>query len=268
MTSTADILRFLQIEKHPPSLAFLDELVAAYTRYVPWESAFRIAKRAATPVTADCPRWPAEFWRDAQQRGGGGTCFESNYAFFWLLQKLDFEGYLTINDMHESRGCHTAIVIRLGDERWLVDVGYPLYLPVPLDAEQTTRRETPFHTYTVIPQPGDRFEIQWDRHPKPYTFTLIDRPISDADYRAATTADYEPSGHFLAVIIIHRVIDGRVWRLNGRAVPHLLESFPALGDLQPATLEPLDVADAPARLSRLFGMDQNVLQRAFDSLTK
>lgn len=268
MTSTTEILRFLQIEQQPPSLAFLDALVTGYTRRVPWESAFRIAKRAATPVTADCPRWPDEFWRDAQKRGGGGTCFESNYAFFWLLQKLGFDGYLTINDMHESRGCHTAIVIRLGDERWLVDVGYPLYLPMPLDAGKTTQRRTPFHTYTATPLPGNRFEIQRDRHPKPYTFTLIDRPIPDADYRVATTADYEPTGHFLAEVIVHRVIDGRVWRFNGRAVPHLLESFPALGDPQPASLEEIDVTDAPTRLSLLFGMEQNVLQRAFDSLTK
>ena len=93
--TTDRILRFLQIRQQPTTLAFLDELVTAYTRRVPWESAFRIAKRATTPVTADCPRWPAEFWKDAQERGGGGTCFESNYAFFWLLQRLGFDGYLT-----------------------------------------------------------------------------------------------------------------------------------------------------------------------------
>ncbi|MBX3052607.1 MAG: arylamine N-acetyltransferase [Caldilineaceae bacterium] len=266
MTTTAKILRFLQVEQQPPSPAFLDVLVAAYTQRVPWESAFRIAKRATTPVTADCPRWPAEFWHDAQTRGGGGTCFESNYAFFWLLQKLGFDGYLTINDMHESRGCHTAIVIRLGDERWLVDAGYPLYLPVPLVEGQTTQRRTPFHTYTVIPQPGNCYEIQRDHHPKPYTFTLIDRPIPDEEYRAATTADYEPSGHFLREVIVHRVIDGCVWRFNGRTDPYLLESFPALDDPQTATLESIGVADAPTRLARLFGMDQSVLQRAFESL--
>ena len=266
MATTDEILHFLQIEQQPPSLAFLDALLTAYTRHVPWESAFRIAKRSATPITAECPRWPQEFWADAQERGGGGTCFESNYAFFYLLQKLGFDGYLTVNDMGESRGCHTAIVIRLGDERWLVDVGYPLYLPVPLVDGRTTQRQTPFHTYTVTPLPDNRFEIQRDRHPKLYTFTLIDQPIPDDAYRAATTADYALGGHFLREVIVHRVIDGRVWRFNGRADPPLLESFPALGDPQPATLEPLYVEDAPTRLARLFGMEPDVLQRAFDSL--
>ncbi|MBI3957473.1 MAG: arylamine N-acetyltransferase [Chloroflexi bacterium] len=268
MTATHSILRFLKIKQQPPSPAFLDALVTAYTRHVPWESAFRIAKRAATPVTAECPRWPVEFWADALERGGGGTCFESNYAFFRLLRELGFDGYLTVNDMGESRGCHTAIVVCLGDQRWLVDAGYPLYLPVPLAAGQTTHRQTPFHTYTVTPQPDYRFEIQRDRHPKPYTFTLIDRPVPDDDYRAATTADYAPDGHFLTEVIVHKVIDDRVWRLNGRVDPPLLESFPALGDPQPATCEPLPTPDAPARLARLFGMEQGVLQRAFDWLAE
>lgn len=261
-----EILRFLQVERQEPGPAFLDGLLTAYTRRVPWESAFRIAKRAATPVTADCPRWPPEFWRDARERGGGGTCFESNYAFFHLLQALGFDGYLTVNDMGESRGCHTAIVTRLGDERRLVDVGYPLYLSLPLSPGQTTQRATPFHTYTATPQPGNRYEIQRDRHPKPYVFTLIDRPVSDADYRAATTADYEPTGHFLKEVIVHRVIDGRLWRFNGRARPHLLESFPALGDPRPASAEELPASAAPARLAQLFGMAEATLARAFGAL--
>lgn len=263
MSSVDEILRYLRVEQREPGPLFLDELVTAYTQRVPWESAFRIAKRAATADTAACPRWPEEFWRDAMERGGGGTCFESNYAFFDLLRALGFDGYLTVNDMGASRGCHTAIVINLNSQRRLVDVGYPLYLPVPLAAAQATRRTTPFHTYTVTPQPDSRYEIQRDRHPKPYVFTLVDQPVSDADYRAALTADYAPTGHFLREVIVHRVIDGRVWRFNGRAVPHLLESFPAAGDPRPATVEELPAADAPPRLAELFGMEEGVLRAAF-----
>ena len=268
MTSTADILRFLELEQQPPSRAFLDALVTAYTCHVPWESASRIAKRAATAETAACPRWPQELWRAALERGEGGTCFESNYAFFHLLQELGFEGYLTVNDMAEVCACHTAIVVRLKKERWLVDVGYPLYLPVPFEAGRTTRRQTPFHTYTVTPRPDSRYEIRRDRHPAAYVFTLIDRPVADEDYRAATTADYEVDGHFLAEVIVHKVIHGRVWRFNGRADPPLLESFPAQDDPRPPTAEPLSIQEAPARLARLFGMEKRVLQCAFDGLAQ
>ncbi len=127
------VLAHLGVDAGRPTLALVDALVEAYTRTVPWESAFRIVKRARTQNTRDCPRWPEEFWQDAIERGGGGTCFESNYAFFALLRAIGYEGYLTINNMATKVGCHTAIVLKLEGKPWLVDVGLPLFSPLPLD---------------------------------------------------------------------------------------------------------------------------------------
>lgn len=242
------------------SLDLLDRLVAAYTRCVPWESAFRIAKRVNTVRIEECPRWPDEFWQDAMARGGGGTCFESNYAFFALLRGLGYEGYLTINDMNEMCGCHTAIVLTLDGQRWLVDVGLPIYAPAPLDPAQPASRASQFHTYTTTPLGGDRYQITRDRHGNPYMFTLIDRPVADADYRAATTADYEASGHFLAEVIITKVIDDTIWRFNGRQQPPALESFG-----ETATSQPLPASMAEV-LSLHFGMDRETLRRALGAV--
>lgn len=257
---SAQILRRWGVNATTPTPELLDQLVTAYTRHVPWESVFRIAKRAATAQTVDCARWPDEFWADALDRGGGGTCFESNYAFFSLLRTLGYQGYLTINNMGDACGCHTAIVLYSDGQRWLVDVGIPLYTPIPLQTGSVTRRESPFHTYTIVPQGDHVFEIRRDRHPRPTIFSLIDQPVTDADYRAAIARDYEPDGHFLREIIITKVIDGHVWRFNGRAQPPLLESFGA----QNSSI-PLESAISQ-RLSRRFGMDQRILDRALSAL--
>ncbi|MCA9956361.1 MAG: arylamine N-acetyltransferase, partial [Anaerolineales bacterium] len=120
---TAQVLAFLKVEASRPTLPALEKLLAAYYCTVPWESIFRIVQRAEDPS----PRWPEQFWREAMTQGAGGTCFESNYAFFALLQTLGYDGYLTINNMGESIGCHTAVVIVLDGQKWLVDVGIPLY---------------------------------------------------------------------------------------------------------------------------------------------
>jgi arylamine N-acetyltransferase len=87
---TTAVLAYLNAPKAVPSLQHLEHLLDSYTRTVPWESAFRIVKRQKTVETGTCPRWPEEFWEDAMTRGGGGTCFESNLAFFSLLRALDF----------------------------------------------------------------------------------------------------------------------------------------------------------------------------------
>lgn len=115
---TSGILTFLNVKAAAPTLFVLEKLLAAYYCTVPWESVFRIVRRAETAVPS--PRWPNQFWQEAMTCGSGGTCFESNYAFFALLQTLGYEGYLTINNMGSSIGCHTAIVVVLDGQKWLV----------------------------------------------------------------------------------------------------------------------------------------------------
>src|SRR5687767_6647830 len=91
-----DILAYLDVRMMEPDTEFLDTLIAAYVRTVPWESASRIIRRENTAETVKCPRWSETFWQDAMHYGTGGTCFESNYAFLRLLQGLGYEGYFTV----------------------------------------------------------------------------------------------------------------------------------------------------------------------------
>lgn len=220
------ILDYLElVPADDPGLSFLEELITAYTRRVPWESAFRIVKRGNTSSLADCPRWPDEFWTDAMEKGGGGTCFESNYAFLALLTGLGYRGYLTINNMGDSVGCHAAIVLKIGGYQWLADVGLPVYTPLPVNTHEITYCSSRFHRYTVMPEGAMRFRIDRDRHPLPTCYTLINRPVSDAQFRQATMNDYGPEGHFLDQVIVTKVIGEHVWRFNSGERPYHLERF-------------------------------------------
>jgi arylamine N-acetyltransferase len=241
----------------PPTLDLLDALIAAYTRSVPWESAFRIAKSTRTPDAENCPRWPDEFWDDALARGGGGTCFESNYAFFSLLRALGYEGYLTINNMDQVVGCHAAIMLRVNGRRWLVDAGLPLYVPLPIDPSTTTQRPSPFHTYTVRPDGKGRYQIERTQHLKRNCYTLIDTPVPNAAYRAATTADYGVEGFFLHRVIVYKVVRGQVWRFNSAETPLHLESFQD----GKRTDHPLD-GDVAQVVAGHFGMDVTTVRAA------
>jgi len=216
----------LGLASSPPTLAYLEALLLAYVQTVPWESAFRLARRAQWGTnTAVCPRWPSEFWQDNLERGGGGTCFESNYAFFSLLRALGYEGYLTINNMGETVGCHTAVVVQVEGRHWLADAGFPLYAPLLIDAEKPTIRTTRWQQYTVRPDGRARYQIERAPHPKFNAFTLIDQPVSDTAYRAATTADYGENGLFLDRVIIQKVVNGRPYRYNSAESVDQMESF-------------------------------------------
>jgi hypothetical protein len=241
-----------------PSLTFLDQLMAAYCRTVPWESAFRIVRRAMVADTADCPRWPAQFWQEHLTMGAGGTCFESNYAYLCLLQALGFQGYLTINNMGDSIGCHSAIVVLLDGQKWLVDAGLPIFASLPLSPQGVMHRTSQFMHYRVRPDGQNRYQVERWPHPRYNAFTLIDAPIAEAAYRARTTADYSESGLFLDAVIINKVINGFAWNFNMRERPWQLYQFDwgVRREFQPEG----EVATAVAHH---FGLDEATVQQAF-----
>jgi hypothetical protein len=254
---TRDVLHFLGIENPAPTLESLDSLLHAYTRRVPWESAFRIAKRVRTSETMDCARWPEEFWRDAMERGGGGTCFESNYAFFSLLRALGFEGYLTINNMGETVGCHTAIILHINGEKWLADVGMPFYVALPVRDGEISGRDSEFVSYTLTPDGANRYHIQRQPHPSPNAFTLIDRPVDDASYRIATTRDYLPGGYFLDRVVVNKIVNERQWRFNSADLPLRLEEF-----VDGQKIDHFIEGDPARVIGEHFGMDVDTIRTA------
>jgi arylamine N-acetyltransferase len=258
---TGDVLRYLGVEAGAPSIVHLDTLLTAYTRTVPWESAFRIAKRARTNDTADCPRWPNEFWRDAIDKGGGGTCFESNYAFFSLLRALGYEGYLTVNNMLPKIGCHTAIRLNIADRSWLADVGLPIYAALPIEANGITQRASPFHTYTVRPDGEHEYQIERDQHQKTNCFTLVDRAVAENDYRQATTDDYGANGLFLNRVIVNKIIDGRQWRFTSDERPLHFEVFE-----DGRRIDHIITGDVAEAVAQRFGMDAETLRAALDAV--
>jgi len=224
-TQTQSVLKYLRLETAPPALPFLTALLNAYVRTVPWESASRMVRRARVHEAEQYPRWPEEFWDGAMTHGLGGTCFESNYAFLALLSSLGFHGSLTINDMNEHIGCHTATVIELDGAQWLADAGFPVHVPLQLSPTQQTKSESRWMTYSAQPLPNNVFVIERPAHPSPYCFTVHNTPVADADYRAATLRDYGPSGLFLREVIINKVIDDQLWRFSSRDPQPNLHTF-------------------------------------------
>ena len=240
----------------------LRRLLDSYTRIVPWESASRIVRRANHESQDDCPVIAEAFWESALDRGTGGTCYESNYAFYSLLRRLGYNGYLTINDMGTTIGCHSAIIIWLDGHKHLVDVGFPLHAVLPLPIRETVEVEGQFFHYRVIAGDANRYTIWRHPHPRGLVFTLVDVPVSDADYRAITVHDYRrDGGQFLNEIVIHKVINEQLWRFNSDDLPWHVQVF-VDGKRQNQDLD----GDVAGRLSSTFGVDRDIVARAMRAL--
>ena len=252
------VLKQLNCPETKPTVQYLDRLMVAYTETVPWETAFRMVRRDEIAETAVCPRWPKQFWQDNIERGGGGTCFESNYAFFALLQSLGFEGYLTINNMGESIGCHTAIVIILDGQKWLVDAGLPVFAPIPISANGRMIRTTPFMCFSIRPDGENIYQVERWPHPQQNAFTFIDQPIDEETYRRATIADYDQNGLFLDRVIINKIIEGVAYRFNMWEYPWAINQFGW------GTRTDIALGDEPeTAVAQHFGLDEAIVCKAF-----
>lgn len=257
------VLTWLDVPPAACTREWLDALLAAYVQRVPWESASRIARRASLTADDDPVRWPAAFWQSAMAQGLGGTCFESNLAMSALLAALDIGATFTINDRPPTAACHSALVVSAGDERLVVDAGFPLHAAVPLPRRPGETRETHtrWGTYSAHAAPAaGRFLIGQRPHPVPLAFELIARPVPLPAYVAATRADYGPGGLFLDRVVIKKIVDGASWRFASGERPWTLEHF-RQGRRQSVPL-PTAIDATAAALSHHFGMDEDVLARA------
>ena len=225
-----DILDYLTCPAKLPTLRYINRLVYSYIRKVPWESVSRIVKRSTTLELQDCPRWPAEFWSEAIEHGFGGTCFESSLAFYSLLMNLGYEGYLTVNDMGDSRVCHAAIVIFLGGNKYLIDITIPLHSAVLIDPNRVIRRRTALQDYTIRPVQENKYEVQRSHHAHRYAFTLLDIPVGLPEYRTIMEDDYNSeTGRFLKNVVIVKVVGNKTWRFFDGNKPYRLENFNRFG---------------------------------------
>jgi arylamine N-acetyltransferase len=212
-------------------------------------------------VLEGCPRWPEEFWRDHLAGGWGGTCFESNYALMEVLRALGYDAAFTINDMDESVGCHSALVVRLHRAEWLVDVGIPVFAPILVDPATTTSAESAFHTYALEPRGVGEYRLTRDRHPRPYVYDLRADPVSESTYRAAVERDYDlRSGLFLDRVVINKVIGGIQQRFSSLDSPLCIQSFRS----GVGTDEELG-EDPAAELAARFGLETTTLRVALET---
>lgn len=261
---TGQVLTYLDCPPHTPTLRYLNRLIQAYIRRVPFESVSRIVKRHSTPLTANCPRLPQEFWRDAMQHGFGGTCFESSFAFYHLLTALGYKGYLTVNDMGEKRGCHAAIVVLLNGRKYLVDITIPVHVAIQINPRKATRRQTFCHDFTIRPVGKNKYAVMRSHHPKKIAFTLIDVPVSISDYRAILERDYTETGNFLKSVVMNKVIDDKTTRFFSDEKPYRLVRF----NKHDRKETPLRTKTLPRVLAGTFKLPQDKIAAALAYISR
>lgn len=259
---TDTILQHLQLAHQPPSLGYLNVILAAWSAHIPWESASRIARHQQDGTATDYARLPAAFFADALDYGTGGTCFETNLSLRALLGELGFNSTLHFCDMETPTiNPHCALMVHYEGSTYLADTGYPVPAALRLDKVETTHVTTPAYRFKAIPHHHQRWEIR--REAAGYEsqgFVLKGEPIDEAAFQTRLIRDHEPDGLFLNEVIISRTTGAGMLRYSE-------EKGLVIRTQQAEVTVPLlpeEQANLPQTLSQRFEMSAQILTIALN----
>lgn len=247
-----DILEALDLSRAEPGIGFLEALFARFNARVPFENASKILRDADVPEASAKPRTPEIFWADHLERGTGGTCFARVAAFDALLSSLGFHSRRLLGRV-EHDDDHAALMVETPAGESIVDVGFPL---PALVAARSGHVETPLGGLRVEPTPRGVSVTFTDGVPEgPRGLEIFSASVSEERFGELWRQTFRPGARFLSKVVMRRDLGNRVVSYAGGQV--------RVDDLHSRLRVPLPLPRAAA-LPELFGIDPEVLSRAFE----
>lgn len=245
-----EILEALDLSRAEPGIGLLQALFARFNASVPFETASKIERHAAVTRPEDKPRLPELFWKDHLESGAGGTCFARVAAFEAVLGALGFSARRILGRVSKDFD-HAALIVELPERRLLCDVGFPFPVLLPVDAEEV---DTPHGLVQVRPTPRGRLVDLGGVPEGPRRVELFFAQVPEDEFARLWRQTYLPQSKFLSSVALRRQLENRVVSFAGGDV--------RVDDRHSRLTVPLS-AERAARLSEIFGIDAQLLARAF-----
>ena len=250
--SVEDVLDALELSTEKPSFPFLERLFGRFNARVPFETASKILRNAEVADAEEKPRVPDVFWRDFLDSGTGGTCYARVAAFDALLAGLGFSTRKALGRV-ENDFDHAALFVAVGGAEWIADVGFPLPALVPAGGGEVETEVATLSAAETDRGVGVRFVSGVPEGPR--RLEIFRDPVSEEEFAARWRRTFRPDSKFLTNVSIHR--------RDGPRVITFARGEVRVDDLHSRTRIPL-LAGRAARLSEVFGIDPDVLSRAFE----
>lgn len=205
--------RFLDLHRVAPlgkDLSALGAIQAAFAA-LPWENLSkylakhdggREAELGSIPIALrDRPhlarlRMPAEVMDDHARWGTGGTCFSLTQLLRTILEDLGWTCHPAMADMRHGANIHCGLVVICEGRRWLLDPGYLVAEPVPLDPGTEQRILLPGHRLCYLPDGKGGVELftENDRGERTWRYRLRSDPVGDEAFFEHWLESFEDSG--------------------------------------------------------------------------
>ncbi|MFC1852468.1 arylamine N-acetyltransferase [candidate division CSSED10-310 bacterium] len=151
---------------------------------LPYENITKIIRLATSSGLARARRMPDEVLRDHFRWYTGGTCFSLVNTLKDIVCELDFEPQILMADMRVGENVHCALKVKISGTEFLLDPGYLLDEPIPLNYEQATYQHNPMNVITLEPEEtAAAFNISVIRRgEKKWRYRLKMAPVSESEF--------------------------------------------------------------------------------------
>lgn len=200
--ATSIFLELFQCSPGRPDLKLLGEVSERFAN-LPWENLTKYLRKHRPPgAFRGVPhigrlRRSEEVMTDHARYGTGGTCFSLTHTLRRIVTDLGFRAYPVMADMQHGPNIHCGLLVELEGRRFLLDPGYLVAEPVPLDRRKEVRVRLAGQTLEYRPlTEGDAFGLATinDRGEVTPRYRLRARRVPEADFLAFWAASFEANG--------------------------------------------------------------------------
>lgn len=192
--ATQIFLDLFQVKPGSPGLRLLEDVAVEFSQ-LPWENLTKFLKKDAAPQNR--LRRAGEVMEDHARMGTGGTCFSLTDTLRAIVGDLGFHACPAMADMRHGPNIHCGLVVHVGERRVLLDPGYLVPEPVPLEPGTGARVELPGHRLEYRPAAGcDQYELYTvnDRGEETFRYRLRPGPVREEDFLGFWTASFQATG--------------------------------------------------------------------------
>lgn len=183
-------------------------------------------------------------------RRRGGWCYEQNGLLGWALAQMGFEVMpvaARVNKAEGDPGGHLALLVRVGGQDLLVDVGFGGSQSAPLPLQALETRHEPFAVSLTHRDGWWRYTE--DSGEQPFYYEFRAEPADSGQLaRWRTWQQSDPGSSFVGNLVAQRRIGREHWVLRGRV-------FTVLGPGRAARHLVADREELVALLRARFGLD-------------
>lgn len=173
-------LQTFRLTPQLPTLAYLQQIIAAFA-HLPYENLSKIIKFNQHGDLENARlRLPEEVMEDHARFHTGGTCFSLSFLLHAILLQQGFINYLVMGDMRAGQNMHCALIVLLDELKYLLDPGYLLQRPMPLDPAKPRLYHNEFNGVELrFDSTTQRYNLfTFDRAELKWRYSFADHPTS------------------------------------------------------------------------------------------